>query len=101
MRTHEARPAKLPNGNWGARIDGAVVDVGDDLNIRAQSGKTWTTKVAEVISISAGIGVTLVATTNNQGQRVQMGGQLWEECPRCGNEPVYLPLCLSEDCWPK
>lgn len=28
-------------------------------------------------------------------------GQLWEECPRCGREPVYMPLHLCEHCWPK
>ena len=28
-------------------------------------------------------------------------GQLWEECERCGQEPVYLPLLLCENCWPK
>lgn len=28
-------------------------------------------------------------------------GQLWEECPRCGREPVYMPLHLCDHCWPK
>lgn len=27
-------------------------------------------------------------------------GQLWEPCPRCGQEPVYMPLGLCDDCWP-
>lgn len=27
-------------------------------------------------------------------------GQLWEPCERCGNEPVYMPLQLCNDCWP-
>ena len=27
-------------------------------------------------------------------------GQLWEPCPRCGNEPVYMPLQLCDQCWP-
>jgi hypothetical protein len=101
VNTHEARPTKLPNGEWGARIVGAIVEVGDELSIKAASGKSWKTNVAQVISVVAGTGVTLVATTNNQGQGVKMGGQLWEECPRCGFEPVYLPLCLCERCWPK
>lgn len=25
-------------------------------------------------------------------------GQLWEECERCGTEPVYLPHVLCEKC---
>ena len=28
-------------------------------------------------------------------------GQLWEECERCGEEPVYMPLMLCAKCWPK
>jgi ribosomal protein S14 len=28
-------------------------------------------------------------------------GQLWEECPRCGREPIYMPLHLCDHCWPK
>ena len=28
-------------------------------------------------------------------------GQLWEPCPKCGREPVYMPLGLCDRCWPK
>lgn len=28
-------------------------------------------------------------------------GQLWEECRRCGEEPIYMPLDLCASCWPK
>lgn len=28
-------------------------------------------------------------------------GQLWEECPNCGSEPVYMPLGVCENCWPR
>lgn len=28
-------------------------------------------------------------------------GQIWEECERCGCEPVYIPLMLCLDCWPQ
>ncbi|NKN38645.1 hypothetical protein HFC70_20040 [Agrobacterium sp. a22-2] len=31
----------------------------------------------------------------------EMRGQLWEDCERCGREPVYQPLFLCERCWPK
>lgn len=30
----------------------------------------------------------------------RMNGQLWEPCPNCGNEPVYMPLHVCADCWP-
>jgi len=40
-----------------------------------------------------------------QPQQQQTGpkktGQLWEECPQCGNEPIYMPLHLCDSCWPK
>ena len=31
----------------------------------------------------------------------QPEGQLWEPCEHCGQEPVYLPLHLCDDCWPR
>ena len=27
-------------------------------------------------------------------------GQLWEPCEHCGNQPVYMPLHLCDNCWP-
>lgn len=26
------------------------------------------------------------------------GGQIWEECPHCGQEPVYMPRMVCRDC---
>lgn len=43
--------------------------------------------------------VTCPATTNGGGPKKT--GQLWEECPKCGREPVYMPLHLCDHCWPK
>ena len=31
----------------------------------------------------------------------ETNGQIWQECQRCGTEPVYLPLLLCTSCWPK
>lgn len=28
-------------------------------------------------------------------------GQLWEPCEQCGKEPIYMPLHVCQDCWPK
>ena len=33
-------------------------------------------------------------------RRIEMEGQIWEECD-CSNEPVYTPLMVCEQCWPK
>lgn len=30
----------------------------------------------------------------------QMEGQLWECCPHCRREPVYMPLMVCATCWP-
>lgn len=27
-------------------------------------------------------------------------GELWEECPHCRREPVYMPLLVCDRCWP-
>lgn len=46
-----ATPAKLRNGEWGARVEhhnGHKVAEGDKLEVSARSGKTWTTKVLYV-----------------------------------------------------
>ena len=99
MAAHEARPTKLVDGSWGAKILGAEVKVGDELTIRSLNGKTWTTKVASIVW--NGVGATVVATENNRISSVAKGGKIWEECPNCGFEPIYLPLSLCERCWPK
>ena len=31
-------------------------------------------------------------------ERPAIEGQLWEECPRCGREPVYMPSHLCTGC---
>ena len=40
-----------------------------------------------------------------EGKPVESGpkksGQLWEECPQCGREPIYMPLHLCDHCWPR
>ena len=28
-------------------------------------------------------------------------GQIWEPCPKCGREPVYMPLFVCDHCWPQ
>lgn len=30
---------------------------------------------------------------------VKPSGQLWEPCPRCGKEPIYMPKHVCLDCW--
>lgn len=30
-----------------------------------------------------------------------MTGQIWQPCPYCGREPIYMPLNICQYCWPK
>jgi hypothetical protein len=54
-----AKPAKLKDGTWGARVDGSAA-VGDEITITANNGKTWRARVRAVLW--TGEGVSLVAT---------------------------------------
>lgn len=56
-----ATPAKLRDGSWGARIQGAV-SVGDVVKITTKAGKSWEARVSSVVW--SGEGVTLVATAS-------------------------------------
>lgn len=56
-----ATPAKLRDGSWGARIEGAAAP-GDTLTITTKAGKTWQAKVTRVVW--QGEGVALVATVS-------------------------------------
>jgi hypothetical protein len=55
-----ATPAKLRNGNWGARVKGAPVSAGDVVQITTKSGKSWSARVIAIVW--SGKGVTLCAT---------------------------------------
>jgi len=59
--TIPATPAKLRDGSWGARIEGAA-SIGDTLQITTKAGKTWQAKVTRVVW--QGEGVALVATVS-------------------------------------
>lgn len=52
-------PAKLRDGSWGARVQGAAA-VGDRLTVVSSGGKSWDVIVDRIVW--TGEGVTLVAT---------------------------------------
>ena len=62
MPTLNAAPAKLANGSWGARVDG-VAKPGDAITITTAAGKSWRSRVVQVVW--TGGGVTLVATASS------------------------------------
>jgi hypothetical protein len=59
--TTPATPAKLRDGSWGARVQGAAA-VGDVVTITTRAGKTWDARVTSVIW--TGDGVALCATAS-------------------------------------
>lgn len=59
MTTAKGTPTKLPNGNWGAKVNGTAHE-GDVVAITTKAGKTWYAEVTEVVS--SGNGVSICAT---------------------------------------
>lgn len=57
--TAAATPTKLRNGDWGARVTGAVSS-GDTITITTKSGKSWTATVDRVFWTNGD--VTIVST---------------------------------------
>lgn len=59
----KATPAKLRNGNWGARVSGSVRE-GDSIEITTKAGKSWMATVAKVVW--SGNGISIVATKSRK-----------------------------------
>lgn len=47
-----AKPAKLRDGNWGARV-GPTVERGETVEVRTAAGKTWLAQVVEIVATTA------------------------------------------------
>lgn len=60
-------------------------------------------RVWVVLGIQRGVSARNEGVTAKPPTRTipAMCGQLWEDCERCGREPIYQPLFLCEQCWPK
>lgn len=94
----QAKPTKLRNGTWGARVEGAA-SVGDEIQITAANGKSWTARVKRVLWTSDDGDVSIVATSSKdrparsqrRGRRARRG----DGGPR-GSEPCYM--CGSYYC---
>ncbi len=49
MSAAAAKPAKLSDGTWGARVTDAIC-VGASIVVTTAGGKSWVTQVTEVVS---------------------------------------------------
>ena len=61
--TKTARPTKLRNGDWGARVEGTVRK-GDTITITTKSGKSWDATVTRVIWTDSGVSIVSTASTS-------------------------------------
>lgn len=58
---NRATPAKLRNGDWGARVTGQKPEPGDLVTVASKTGKTWVETIERVI-----------ATFDNDGTQVHL-----------------------------
>lgn len=88
----------LPNNQWGQMTR-------DDVITALKSGKTLRNAPEDWYSkCRCGNAHDRLIRKRRSNQTfetdVKKTGQLWEPCPRCGREPVYMPLGLCDHCWP-
>ena len=72
----QASPARLPNGDWGARVPAAARDAlspGAELTIRARSGKTWTAYASTIVRVYPD-GNVVVSTARDRAAAVGEAG---------------------------
>ena len=86
-----ARPAKLKDGTWGARVVGDA-HVGDVVTITTATGKSWDARITRVLW--TGEGVTLCATASLDRAPGPRRRQ-WTGCS-CGSIEEYP---RESDCW--
>lgn len=61
--------------------------------------KSWYVPDDRLEEIRALMSVNEKASPAKLTKTLELNGQLWEECPHCGEEPVYMSLgCICEDC---
>lgn len=60
-----ATPAKLKNGQWGAKAQGRI-QAGDTITITTRGGKSWDAKVSRVLWSDGKI--TLCSTSKTSGR---------------------------------
>lgn len=82
MPTPTATPAKLRNGNWGARVKGAVSE-GEEVTITIRSGKSWTARVTRVLWTGNGVSLCAVSSGGNSHSRPRRAANGECQCGAC------------------
>ncbi len=89
--TTTAKPAKLRNGSWGARVASETIQAGDTITITTKAGKTWDAEVVKVVW--HGDGVSLCTTESVSPRPEARRGP--PECEVCGYRRAHLAHDLS------
>lgn len=63
-----ASPAKLRNGNWGAKVRGAVNE-GDVVTITTRAGKSWEARVTKVVWTGDGLSICATESLDRAPRR--------------------------------
>lgn len=106
METAQATPTKLRNGSWGAKVQSTNVREGDVVTIITRGGKSWDAQVSRVLWIGDAVAICATESLEGKPARSRSVGssgncsrccrtatrtaQIWEDCPYCGAEPVYM-----------
>ena len=72
-RHHQAKPAKLPSGQWGAAVLSDDVNTGDQVTITTRAGESWEAIVSQIISARADS--ALVSTRRDDGPEARRLGR--------------------------
>ena len=90
-----ATPAKLRNGDWGARVTGPA-EAGDSIRVTTKGGKSWTCIVHKVVW--SGDGATLVSTRKKPDTCYVGGRHYKREAGYCYYPcPVTKRVCSPEN----
>lgn len=84
--TKLARPTKLRDGSWGARVPGEV-SPGQRITIESKGGKRWTAIVNRVVwcgDDKYGSGSVSIVSTRSSGGRKVPEGYCGYPCPVTG-----------------
>jgi len=82
-----ATPAKLRDGSWGVRVQGAA-HPGQVVTVRTQAGKTWETEIERVVW--QGEGVTLASTRQVSARPASLARAV-SRCKSCRGPITHVP----------
>lgn len=105
----------LSRGEYEAACEALGVEVVPDDRCNGRGDFTFPSYDAETVlarrlsqrraagkqkEMAAAAGKAECQPATGRDEPVRPQGQLWEPCPHCGQEPVWMPLHVCMSCWP-